>query len=53
MDRLNAVLCSRNPHKARELEALLPGWTIETLDGDDILAIVHWRQPCAAGVDRV
>ena len=35
MDRLNAVLCSRNPHKARELEALLPGWTIETLDRDD------------------
>ena len=35
MDRLNAVLCSRNPHKARELEALLPGWTIEPLDRDD------------------
>jgi XTP/dITP diphosphohydrolase len=30
-----AVLCSRNRHKARELERLLPGWTIETLDRDD------------------
>ncbi len=30
-----AVLSSRNPHKARELEALLPGWTIEPLDRDD------------------
>ena len=35
MDGLTAVLCSRNPHKARELEALLPGWTIEPLDRDD------------------
>ncbi len=35
MDRLNAVLCSRNAHKARELERLLPGWTIEPLDRDD------------------
>jgi XTP/dITP diphosphohydrolase len=30
-----AVLASRNRHKARELEALLPGWTIESLDRDD------------------
>ena len=30
-----ATLCSRNAHKARELEALLPGWTIEPLDRDD------------------
>ena len=29
------VLCSRNAHKARELEALLPGWTLEPLDRDD------------------
>jgi XTP/dITP diphosphohydrolase len=29
------VLCSRNRHKARELEQLLPGWTIEPLDRDD------------------
>jgi XTP/dITP diphosphohydrolase len=29
------VLCSRNRHKARELERLLPGWTIEPLDRDD------------------
>ena len=29
------TLCSRNAHKARELEALLPGWTIEPLDADD------------------
>jgi XTP/dITP diphosphohydrolase len=35
VDGLSAVLCSRNPHKARELEALLPGWTIEPLDRDD------------------
>ncbi len=32
---MNAVLCSRNAHKARELEALLPGWTIAPLDRDD------------------
>jgi XTP/dITP diphosphohydrolase len=32
---LNAILCSRNRHKARELEQLLPGWTIEPLDRDD------------------
>jgi XTP/dITP diphosphohydrolase len=31
----SAVLASRNPHKARELEQLLPGWTIEPLDRDD------------------
>jgi XTP/dITP diphosphohydrolase len=35
VDGLEAVLCSRNRHKARELEALLPGWTIEPLDRDD------------------
>src|SRR5206468_70910 len=29
------TLCSRNAHKARELEVLLPGWTIEPLDADD------------------
>jgi XTP/dITP diphosphohydrolase len=33
--RVRAVLCSRNAHKARELERLLPGWTIELLDADD------------------
>jgi XTP/dITP diphosphohydrolase len=32
---LRAVLCSRNAHKARELERLLPGWTFELLDRDD------------------
>ena len=32
---MKAVLCSRNRHKARELERLLPGWTIEPLDRDD------------------
>jgi len=32
---VKAVLCSRNAHKARELEALLPGWTLEPLDRDD------------------
>jgi XTP/dITP diphosphohydrolase len=35
VERLNAVLASRNPNKARELELLLPGWTIEPLDADD------------------
>ena len=35
MDGLSAVLCSRNRHKVRELERLLPGWTIEPLDRDD------------------
>jgi XTP/dITP diphosphohydrolase len=34
-DAVAAVLCSRNPHKARELERLLPGWRIEPLDADD------------------
>ena len=32
---MRATLCSRNAHKARELEALLPGWTIEPLDRAD------------------
>jgi XTP/dITP diphosphohydrolase len=32
---MRAVLCSRNRHKARELEQLLSGWTIEPLDRDD------------------
>jgi XTP/dITP diphosphohydrolase len=32
---LRAVLCSRNRHKARELEQLLPGWTLEPLDRHD------------------
>src|SRR5205814_9662041 len=36
LDRgVKAILASRNAHKARELEALLPGWTIEPLDRDD------------------
>ena len=30
----HATLCSRNAHKARELERLLPGWAIDTLDTD-------------------
>ena len=32
---MHATLCSRNSHKARELESLMPGWSIETLDADD------------------
>jgi XTP/dITP diphosphohydrolase len=32
---MKATLASRNPNKARELERLLPGWTIEPLDRDD------------------
>lgn len=35
MGGLKATLCSRNAHKARELELLLPGWTIEILAADD------------------
>jgi XTP/dITP diphosphohydrolase len=35
VDGLTATLCSRNLHKARELERLLPGWTIEPLDRAD------------------
>ena len=35
MDGLTARLASRNPNKARELERLLPGWTIAPLDADD------------------
>ena len=31
MDRLKAVLCSRNENKLRELGALLPGWDLELL----------------------
>jgi XTP/dITP diphosphohydrolase len=34
VDRVTATLCSRNAHKARELERLLPGWTIEPLDAE-------------------
>jgi XTP/dITP diphosphohydrolase len=30
-----AVLASRNAHKARELERLLPGWTIDPLDAEE------------------
>jgi XTP/dITP diphosphohydrolase len=29
---VKAILCSRNRHKAHELERLLPGWSIEPLD---------------------
>ena len=32
MDRI--TLASRNAHKARELELLLPGWTVEPLDAE-------------------
>jgi XTP/dITP diphosphohydrolase len=35
VDRLTATLASRNPNKARELERLLPDWTITPLDADD------------------
>ena len=33
-DGPRAVLASRNAHKARELERLLPGWTIDPLDAE-------------------
>jgi XTP/dITP diphosphohydrolase len=32
---VEAMLCSRNAHKARELERLLPGWRIEPLVAAD------------------
>ena len=35
MDGVKAVLASRNPNKARELERLLPGWTIEPLEAGE------------------
>ena len=34
MDGIALTLASRNAHKARELEVLLPGWTIEPLDAE-------------------
>lgn len=35
MDGLKARLASRNPNKARELEHLLPSWSIEPLQAED------------------
>jgi XTP/dITP diphosphohydrolase len=35
VDRLKARLASRNPGKARELQRLLPGWTVEPLDAGE------------------
>ena len=35
MGRIAARLCSGNEHKARELAALLPDWTIELLDAHE------------------
>jgi XTP/dITP diphosphohydrolase len=35
LSSLSAVFASRNRHKARELERLLPGWALEPLDRDD------------------
>jgi XTP/dITP diphosphohydrolase len=35
VDRLKARLASRNANKARELERLLVGWTIELLEAED------------------
>ena len=32
---MRAVLASRNAHKARELQRLLPGWEIAALDAED------------------
>jgi XTP/dITP diphosphohydrolase len=32
---VKAILCSRNRHKAHELERLLPGWTVQPLDATD------------------
>jgi XTP/dITP diphosphohydrolase len=46
LDGIVAVLASRNAHKARELEALLPGWTIEPLDAD------HWPDETGTTYDE-
>ena len=35
MGGLTARLCSRNENKRRELERLLPGWTIQLLEADE------------------
>jgi XTP/dITP diphosphohydrolase len=35
LERLKAALASRNEHKARELERLLPGWEIDPLDAEE------------------
>jgi XTP/dITP diphosphohydrolase len=35
LDGIAATLASRNAHKARELEVLLPGWSIDPFDADD------------------
>jgi XTP/dITP diphosphohydrolase len=35
VERLKARLASRNTNKVRELERLLPGWTIALLDADE------------------
>ena len=35
MSSRSAVFASRNRHKARELERLLPGWKLELLERDD------------------
>ena len=35
MGGLTARLCSRNENKRRELERLLPGWTIELLEAEE------------------
>jgi XTP/dITP diphosphohydrolase len=35
LSSLSATFASRNAHKARELERLLPGWAVEPLDRDD------------------
>ena len=47
-----AVLASRNRHKARELERLLPGWSIEPLERDDYPpeAAATYRENAAAKV---
>lgn len=56
---MKAILCSRNAHKARELEVLLPGWTIEPLDADDYppetgdTYYANARSKAAFGHDRV
>jgi XTP/dITP diphosphohydrolase len=33
---VKAMLVSKNPHKARELAVLMPGWTVEPIDVDQL-----------------
>jgi XTP/dITP diphosphohydrolase len=53
VERLTARLASRNPNKARELERVLPGWTIRPLEAEDYPAEdgeTYYDNACAKAV---